>query len=299
MSLRHLHTLLCVHQAKSFQEAAERLHITQSAVSMQLKAMEAEFGVKLFDRSRRPPALTSAGLRLLGPAEDIVSRYEALKRLARTQAPLEGPLVLGVIPTAIVQLMPQALKAIYARHAEAQIQIKSYLSEALIRNVQSGSLDAALITLTPPVPVDVRVSVIYREEFFMVGLRKFGRNLNLSQLAEIPFIRFERRTGIGALIDALLVNAGIVPNDMMELDTLRGITTMVDEGFGVAILPERSLPDNQDGIYTIAPCTLPATYREIALITRNRPETEMLHQAFFDVLAGDMVVSAIDAGGGF
>jgi len=287
MSLRHLHTLLSVHQANSFQEAAERLHITQSAVSMQLKALEAELGVKLFDRSRRPPALTSAGLRLLGPAEDIVSRYEALKRLVRSQAPLKGPLVLGVIPTAIVQLMPCALKEIYRQHHDAQIKIKSNLSAALIKNVQSGVLDAALITMTPPIPVDVRASVITREEFFMIGKKKFGPRLKLKQLEHIPFIRFERRTGIGALIDNLLVNAGIAPNDVMELDTLRGIMTMVDEGFGVAILPQRSLPDNSADIYTMAPCTQPGTYREIALITRNRAETETLHQSLGDVLRRD------------
>ncbi len=284
MSLRHLHTLLCVHQARSFQEAADRLRITQSAVSMQLKALEAEFGVQLFDRSRRPPALTSAGLRLLQPAEDIVVRYEALKRLAHNQEPLEGPLVLGVIPTAIVQLMPRALKAIYAQHKDARIKIKSNLSEALIKSVQSGSLDAALITLMPPMPVDLRVNVIYREEFFLIGRRKFGPQLKLKQLEEIPFIRFERRTGIGALINNLLMTAGIIPNDVMELDTLRGIMTMVDEAFGVAILPQRSLPDNSTRTYTITPCTTPATYRSIALITRSRPETEMLHQALCDVL---------------
>ena len=284
MTLRHLHTLLSVHQASSFREAAERLHITQSAVSMQLKALEAELGVKLFDRSRRPPALTSAGLRLLGPAEEIVPRYEALKRLVRTQAPLKGPLALGVIPTAIVQLLPRALKVIYGTHKDAQIKIKSNLSAALIKNVQSGPLDAALITLTPPMPVDLRVSVIYREEFFMIGRKKFGLRLKLKQLEQIPFIRFERRTGIGALIENLVVSAGIAPNDVMELDTLRGIMTMVDEGFGVAILPQRSLPDNGAGIYTIAPCTVPATYRDIALITRNRPETETLHHALDNIL---------------
>jgi len=98
------------------------------------------------------------------------------------------------------------------------------------------------------------------------------------RLEQIPFIRLERRTGIGALIEHLVVNAGIAPNDVMELDTLRGIMTMVDEGFGVAILPQRSLPDNSANLYTIAPCTVPATHRDVALITRNRPETETLHQ---------------------
>lgn len=289
MSLRHLKTLLCVHQARSFQEAADRLGITQSAVSIQLKALETELGVTLFDRSQRPPALMPAGLRLLAPAEDIVQRYEALKRLARTQAPLEGPLVLGVIPTAIVQLMPQVLTAIYARHAEAQIKIKSNLSAELIKNVQTGSLDAALITLTPPMPVDLRVKVIYSEEFFLIGRSKFGTRLTLKQLEEVPFIRFERRTGIGALIDDLLVTEGIKPNDVMELDTLRGIMTMVDEGFGVTILPQRSLPDNRANTYVIAPCTLPANYRHIALITRSRPETETLHQALCDILKPDTI----------
>jgi len=70
----------------------------------------------------------------------------------------------------------------------------------------------------------------------------------------------------------------------MELDTLRGIMTMVDEGFGVAILPQHSLPDNSAGIYTTAPCTMPATYRDVALITRNRVETETLHQSLESVL---------------
>ena len=109
MTLRHLATLVAVAEAGSFHGAADRLGITQSAVSMQMKALEENLRVALFDRARRPPVLNALGRSLLERAREVLLRYEALRQAALAGESVVGTLRLGVIPTTGTTLLPRAL----------------------------------------------------------------------------------------------------------------------------------------------------------------------------------------------
>ena len=90
MSIRHLRTLLAIAERGSFAAAARDIHLTKSAVSMQMKALEEELGLALFDRSKRPPVLTEAGRALLPEAKELVGGYERLARRKDDMQPVEG-----------------------------------------------------------------------------------------------------------------------------------------------------------------------------------------------------------------
>src|SRR5262249_12148555 len=100
MSIRQLRTLVAVADGGSFNVAAQRLYMTQSAVSMQMKALDLDMRTKLFDRTSRPPVLNSSGWRLVDEARQIIERYDALRRLATAPtAGLSGSVRLGVVPS--------------------------------------------------------------------------------------------------------------------------------------------------------------------------------------------------------
>ena len=101
MSIRHLRTLLAIAERGSFAAAARQVNLTESAVSMQMKALEQELGTVLFDRSSRPPALTDAARALLAEAEELVAGYERLTRRKGHDSPVEGLLRLGAVPSVI------------------------------------------------------------------------------------------------------------------------------------------------------------------------------------------------------
>ena len=92
MSIRHLRTLLAIAERGSFAAAARDIHLTESAVSMQMKALEEELGLALFDRSKRPPVLTEAGRALLPEAKELVGGYERLARRKDEVPPVDGRL---------------------------------------------------------------------------------------------------------------------------------------------------------------------------------------------------------------
>ena len=145
MNLRHLETMLAIAETGSFAAAADRVGVTQSAVSMQMRALEAVIGAELFDRARRPPVLSDLGRGLLGPARAVLRAAEDLL-VAASGAALRGRLRLGVIPTAATGLVPDALALLAARAPDLQIRIESGLSVDLARRVSQGALDAALVT---------------------------------------------------------------------------------------------------------------------------------------------------------
>ncbi len=135
MSIRQLRTLVAVADGGSFSAAAQRLYMTQSAVSMQMKALEDGMRAKLFDRANRPPVLNSNGWRLVEEARMIIERYDALRLLASVPAVgLTGSLRLGVIPSVATHLLPQTLSKLRKEHVRLRVQVQSGLSRTRIQS---------------------------------------------------------------------------------------------------------------------------------------------------------------------
>src|SRR5262245_46498518 len=153
MSIRHLRTLLAIAARGSFAAAARDVHLTESAVSMQMKALEAELGVALFDRSTRPPRLTDAGRALLPDAEQLIIGYERLARRRGADAPMQGHLRLGAVPSVLTGILPGAIAALRRRHPGVHVEIAMALSAELVERLERRVLDAAVVSELGRVPV--------------------------------------------------------------------------------------------------------------------------------------------------
>jgi DNA-binding transcriptional LysR family regulator len=239
MSIRHLRTLLAIAERGSFAAAARQVHLTESAVSMQMKALEAELGVALFDRATRPPALTDAALALLPEAAELIAGYERLSRRETDDGLVQGHLRLGAVPSVITGILPGAIAALRRRHPGVHVEIAMALSAELVERVERRALDAAVVSELGRVPDGCLWSPFAREPLVLIAPPDAPDRTAGELLAAYPFIRYTRQAWVGRLIHAMMRRRRIKVAEAMTLDTLEAVTAMVSHGLGVSIVPER------------------------------------------------------------
>ena len=284
MSIRQLETLIAVSETGGFAAAADRLAITQSAISMQIKALEEDLGTELFDRTRRPPVLNATGAAILEQARDVVGRYRALKALANAPGDVAGTLTMGIIPTASTGLMPDALAILRDRYPRLQVRVESGLSTGLVRRVADGELEAALITGTGRLPRGLRSRPVLTERLMVIAGASAGARTDQDLLESLPFIRFNRQAGVGRVIDGWLRRRRIRVRETMELDSIEAMVGMVARGLGVAVVPERSLLGVDPDVVKRLPFGAPTATRQVSLVDRAGGDHEARARAVFDAL---------------
>lgn len=143
MDIRHLKTLIAIADYGTFGAAGEAVFLSQSAVSQQVRIIEEFLGVKIFDRTVRPPALTAQGSMVLEGARKIIKEYDRITRKMSGDG-LSGRLVIGAIRASIKGALPKALAILRHRYPQLRIQLHTGSSSDLIAKVEHGSLDAAI-----------------------------------------------------------------------------------------------------------------------------------------------------------
>ena len=191
MELRHLRTLVAIADYGGFAAAGAAIGLTQSAVSLHVKALEEGLGALLFDRSRRPPLLNAHGADLVERAREIV-RLCADFEDSLTGADIAGVLELGAIPTVLTGTLPAALASLGAAHPGLLVRLTSGLSAELARRVYKGELDAGIVTE----PVDLAAGLswhpIAAEPLVVIAPEDAAEDSDHQLLESRPFIRFKR-----------------------------------------------------------------------------------------------------------
>jgi len=284
MSIRALRTLATIAELGSFQRAATRLNMTLSAVSMQMRQLEQEFGARLFDRGFRPPRFTGEGASLAQRAKEVVALYDDLPAIARGGAPMIGEVALGVVASASVRVLPQLLAALLQRHAEVRLKVETGLSAYLAGKVAIGLLDAAIVTRTPDLDAKLQVDTIVEERLVVAAPRAKAGSRAETLLRRERHIRFQPDTGVGKVIDRYLERAGIVPGDLVMLDSIEAVVECVRQGLGVTIVPEPDARRYGRGRIAVLELGRPPLTRALALVTRNKPAAQPLRDALLALL---------------
>lgn len=285
MSIRNLRTLVAVADRGSFAAAARAVGLTQSAVSMQLRGLEDELQIKLFDRHRRPPALNDHGKRLVRRAREIVQLYE---RMAEAPAPdtagVSGLIDVGAVPTALSGIVPRALAGLQRIHPHIAVNLVNGMSGELLQRVERGELDAALISEPNHVPADLVWRQVATEKIVVAAPPQSAEKTDRELLAAWPYIRYNRRAWVARPIQQSLRARAIRPRQTMELDSIDSILLMVYSGLGVAIVPERCVEGPFPLPVRYVPFGEPPLERRIGLIERaDNPKSSLaqaLHAAF-------------------
>jgi DNA-binding transcriptional LysR family regulator len=245
MEIRQLRAFTAIAESGTFTAGALRVHITQAAISMQIKQMEIELGAPLFVRAPRRVFLTEAGEALLERARRILREHDAaVAEIADLAGAERGRLRIGSASAMVsADPLPQILKELRERHPRAEVSIVSGTSEALVRQILAGELDMAFVSL----PVEARgiqTEVLSRDELIAIASPRHKwakqRVISVFSLAGEKLILGERGGNTRRLIDGLFEEAGVQPVVAMELSRLAAIKRMAEEEMGVGIVPSNS-----------------------------------------------------------
>jgi DNA-binding transcriptional LysR family regulator len=287
MNLRQLKSLAEIRNYGSFAAAGDRIGLSQSAISVQMRELENSLGVTLFERSKRPVTLTPEGVRIADIADEVLDRLAQMRRLASGSETLDS-VAIGFVPTTVHYLLPRVLEALREAWPELQVQVRSGLSGELSAAVARRELDYALLT-APIVEIpELEITNVASEPFVVIGPASLaGIDSDAGLLRSMPYIAFNRRTWVGQHIAARLQQRGIHVNEAIEIDSLEAIENLVVKGFGVSIVPRR-LHDEMDTDRLVQiPFGSPADTRQLVLVRHAaRPQTSLDHairQIFTDL----------------
>ena len=239
MSIRNLKTLIAIAEHGTFTAAAEAVFVTHAAVSQQMKSLEEEWAVTLFDRTRRTPELTPVGRALVARAREIVAAYDGIVLSVMGDAGFRGELSLGAVPTTLTGLVPFAVAQLKEDHPELHVRVVPGLTIDLVSQVERGALDAAIVTRPPAIPRRHAWREIAEEALELLAAEDTPSDDPIALLRGNPFIRFSRHAVVGAMIESWLQDQGIEVEDSMELEDLDAIASMVYARLGVSIVPKR------------------------------------------------------------
>jgi DNA-binding transcriptional LysR family regulator len=224
--------------------AAEALHLTQPALTARIQRLEKDLQARLFLRTPRGMKLTQAGEAYLPYAvralENLADGRQVVNAVERGGA---GRLVLGAAPALSTYVLPAILRRFRVGHPRVRVAVRTGHSEEVLELVLREQVDLGLVrTLRHP---DIVSTPLYEDRLTLVcdpGHRFASRRtIRIEEIADEQLIQFDRESSYTALTDALFRDAGVRPQGEMELDNLDSAKKMVQEGFGVALLPRTAV----------------------------------------------------------
>ncbi len=243
-SLRQLRTFLEAVQSGSISAAARTLNITQPAASQQIKALERLLGGRLIERAGGRVIATAAGAAVIGPARRAVEAAEEAEAAARAhKSGGAGRVRLGTGATACIHFLPPVLAALRQRLPGIEVVVETGNTPEMLARVAEGALDAALVTLSGPVPRTLTARRLFTDP--LLGLVPAGsvedEALMPATLAGLPLILYERGGTTQEIVDGWFRRAGVAPRAAMELGSVEAIKVLVGGGFGASVLPGLAL----------------------------------------------------------
>ena len=281
MELRHLRYAVALADELHFARAAARLHIAQPPLSQQIKALENELGVRLFDRTSRRVGLTDAGAAFIAEARRTLASAEQAIEAARRAARAEtGRLAVGYVSSASYELLPAVLRAFRRRAPDVLLVLEEMNSSEQSRGVLAGTLDVGFVRRPPPTDRRLAGTVVRREPIVVAVPRDHAlaaaRAIRLRELALEPFVIFPARprpSWADVTLD-LCRSAGFEPRVVQEAVEMVSALSLVAAGIGIALVPGAVRAVRRPGV-VFRPLT-PAPWSEVMLIRRNEPPTALI-----------------------
>lgn len=287
MEITQLRALMTIAREGSFTAAAEKLFVTQSALSQQIKTLETELGLQLFERQGRRITITAPGELVLARAQQMLAQLQQLHSdLAAFQRVAQGRLRIGTSDTVCLYLLPPVVQAFRQAYPAVDIHLTNRPSREVAALLVEGALDFGIISLPVPEPQLESDYLCARAE---VAVCAPGHPLavqtqvSLAQLSEYPLLLLEKGTTSRALFDQLLAQAGYSPR-IMDLGSIEVLKRYGEINLGVAIVPAMAVTaEVQTGrLHALALPWLPV--RAVGIVRRRTSDVAPAEQAFLALL---------------
>lgn len=247
MDIHQLQLFLAVMDSPSMTRAAEKIHLSPGAVSLQLHNLADELNTELFVRRGKRLIPTPAAARLAEMAKQVVTMMGRIQQsfindLAKDIRPFH--FATGV--TTLIYQLGGPLRQLRKQFPNAEIRVTVSVTEEMVAGLLDRRFDLALISL--PVPdANLKLIPLFDEELLVVrpSANKVGTghvsSLRASELADVPFLLYPKRSNVRLVIDRFFEELGVAPRVVMEADDTEAIKRLVESGFGYSILPEHAL----------------------------------------------------------
>jgi len=256
MELRQLEYFVAVAEEANFTRAAERVHISQSGVSAQVRQLEGELGQSLLDRSGRSVRLTDVGAAVLPFARAALDAASGARQAADELAGLvRGQVAVGMVNGCALPVVSQLLAEFHRRYPGVAITLSEASSDGLIDSVRAGRLHLALIGAAGAPAAGVQSAVVTDETLVAAVSRQHPLSaratIGIDALREHGLVTLPRGTGIRAALDAACDAAGFQPEIAFEASALPMVAQLSELGLGVAILPASIVPAPESTLHAV------------------------------------------------
>jgi DNA-binding transcriptional LysR family regulator len=263
MEIKQLRCFLAVAECLHFGHAAEKVFLSQPALSLQIRALEEEIGVSLFERNRHKTRLTSAGLVLVEDAQRILDlAQQAADHARQATLGIVGTVNVGFISTAAALIVPPVAKKFCKSYPGVSLELRNVLTEDQVKALQERRLDIGLLRIPVNAPPEIQTTLVHREPFVLLVPSEHpladGRAFALEDLRNEDFVMYTRKLAAGFhdRILGILNAAGFSPRIVQSASEMYTLLSLVASGQGIAIAPvsvllhkttgvvARDLPDN-------------------------------------------------------
>ena len=244
MELRQLEYFVAVAEETNFTRAAERVHISQSGVSAQVRRLEQELGATLIDRSGRTATLTAAGAAALDHAREVLGAARAVRQAVDdVSGVLRGRLDVGMVSGCTITPLFEALAAFGRAHPGIELSLTEDSSDRLTERVRAGQVDIALIGAAGATPAGLEAFTIVAERLVATApsghpLIDSGETCTLEQVTAYPLVCMPSGTGVRAVLDAACARSELVPEIALVASAPDAVADLALRGLGVGILSE-------------------------------------------------------------
>lgn len=256
MELRQLEYFVAVAEEANFTRAAARVHISQSGVSAQIKALESELGQPLFDRSSRVARLTAAGKAALEPAKAALAATAAVRTAVDDVAGvLRGTLSIGMVTGCTITPLFTAVEAYRHAHPGVKLAMRENDSESMLAEVEAGNLDVAIVGTAGAPPATLQSMTIISEP--LAALVPAGhplarrKNVDYATLAEESLVSMPVGTGVRATLEIGFQHAGFAAQVAVEASAGDAVADLSARGVGIGVLSESMAREYTDRLSVV------------------------------------------------
>lgn len=271
--LKQLRAFLTIARLGNFTRAAYELHISQSALTVQIQQLEVQLDTNLFDRNRRHVSLTPQGLELLPRVEHVVAELENLITYARaTSDPEQGTVTVAALPSLAAGLLPKAIHQLKCDYPRITVRIQDTVAARVTDMIRNGDVDFGLGSQTKRNPEIVWEKLRTDHFCALVALDypwAIDGTATLKELAEHPLILPVRDSSIRMHIEAVADKQKILLPATYEAVYNSTLMSMAAEGLGVAVLSELVALGGDTSRLRHISITNPAMYRYIGILRRT------------------------------
>ena len=257
MELRQLEYFVAVAEEANFTRAAERVHISQSGVSAQIRQLEHELGATLIDRSGRTAAMTAAGAAALEHARAVLASVQAVRQAVDDVAGLiRGRLVVGMVNGCTLTPLFDGLARFHLAHPGVEIALFEDNSDRLIDGVRTGATDLALVGAADAPPAGLGALSIVSEGLVVAApvghplTRR--RRVTLADVSAYPIVCLPEGTGIRTVFDQACAVKGIRPDIALQASAPGAVADLAIRGLGVAVLSASMVADDDRRLTAMA-----------------------------------------------